>query len=73
MEEATTPDRNAMQGIVSLIPNDGEDFNALCARLASYNAERFEAVALRFFTGEETIITIYAADKFRQSAPDPDL
>ena len=72
MDEITGIDKNVIQGIVSVIPGENDDFNTLCSRLANYNSERFEAVALRFFTGEETIITIYAADRFRESAPDPD-
>ncbi|MEO6549553.1 MAG: hypothetical protein ABIN94_16245 [Ferruginibacter sp.] len=34
--------------------------------IPEYNRDRFEALAVRVFVGEETIITIYAVDKTRQ-------
>ena len=34
--------------------------------LPEYNRDRFEALAIRLYVGEETIITIYAVDKTRQ-------
>ena len=45
-----------------------EDF---CAEhIPDYNQERFEPVAIRFFVGKETIITVYAIDKVRQKDSD---
>lgn len=61
--EDSSEQKNAMTGVVSVTFRDSDDFNALCCRLAGYNSERFRAVALRFYAGEETIITIYAQDK----------
>lgn len=38
-----------------------------CAEhIATYNRERFEAIAVRLFEGNETVITIYALDKMKQ-------
>ncbi|MBA2422561.1 MAG: hypothetical protein H0V61_04985 [Chitinophagales bacterium] len=62
--------KDVMAGFVSVTFKENDDFNIFCARVAGYNAERFEAVALRFFTGEETIITIYARDKSRKTTSD---
>ncbi len=70
MENTSLKQKNVMPGFVSVTFKENDDFNTLCARLAGYNAERFEAVALRFFSGEETIITIYASDRTRQSTSD---
>ena len=33
--------------------------------LPDYNPDRFEVMALRFFYGKETMITLYAVDKHR--------
>lgn len=41
-----------------------EDF---CVKhVPTYDPDRFEAIALRLFSGSETIVTIYALDKSRQ-------
>ena len=53
-------------GAFSILLNEGDSLNDLGARLAGYNKERFEAVALRFYSGEETVVTIYAHDKFHR-------
>ena len=45
-----------------------EDF--CIEHLPEYNQQRFEAVAIRFFVGKETIITVYAIDKVRQKDSD---
>jgi hypothetical protein len=34
--------------------------------IPNYDADRFEAIAIRLFSGKEVIITLYALDKFRQ-------
>lgn len=34
--------------------------------IPNYDPDRFEAIALRFFSGKETIVTVYALDKYRQ-------
>ena len=57
-----------MTGFVSVNFKESEDLNTVCARMAGYNAERFEAVALRFYSGDETIITIFAKDKLKEGA-----
>lgn len=41
-----------------------EDF---CSQyIPDYNRDRFEALAIRLFVGDETLITVYALDKIRQ-------
>jgi|SRR6186713_2494035 len=61
MQENKT--NNVLTGFVSVTFRENDNLNSLCSRLAGYNADRFEAVALRFFTGDETVVTIYAHDK----------
>lgn len=34
--------------------------------LPTYNKERYKAIAVRLFEGNETVITIYALDKMKQ-------
>ena len=61
-------DFQVMTGFVSVNFKESEDLNTVCSRMAGYNAERFEAVALRFYSGDETIITIFAKDKLKEGA-----
>lgn len=65
--ENTWNKNEVMPGSLSVTFRETDDFNSLCCRLAGYNGERFEAVALRFFSGEETVITIYARDKMKNA------
>jgi hypothetical protein len=70
MDDASM-ENNVLTGFLSVTFKPGDEFNTFCSRLAGYNVERFEAVALRFFSGEETIITIFAADKMKMgTSPD---
>jgi hypothetical protein len=48
----------------NIVFKEGDTLNSVCARLAQYDTERFEAVALRFYSGDETFITVFAHDKF---------
>lgn len=53
-------------GITVNMANDQtlEDF---CAEyIPGYNRDRFDALAIRVFAGNETVITIFAVDKIRQ-------
>jgi len=46
---------------------NGQTLDDLCAHyIPDYNRDRFEALAIRVFVGDETVITIYAVDKPRQ-------
>lgn len=50
-------------GVVTINLRNGQNFNAFASGLAGYNAERFEAVALRVFIEHKPIVTIYALDR----------
>ena len=52
-----------LAGTVLVNLNDNIGFNASCAEIAGYNLERFQAVAIRVYLGEESIVTVYAKDK----------
>jgi len=44
-----------------------KDFNLLGSRLANYNPDRFDAVALKVFIKEgKPIVTLFALDKYKQ-------
>ena len=59
--------REEMKGIISASLANSLTLDDYCAEhIADYNRDRFEAFAIRVFTGNETIITIYALDKLRQ-------
>lgn len=47
---------------VSLYKNQSID-NFCKEYIPEYHTDRFEAIAIRLYTGKETIITIYALDK----------
>lgn len=55
-------------GAFNMIFKEGDTFNSVCARMAGYSTERFEAVALRFYSGDETVITVFAHDKFHRNS-----
>jgi hypothetical protein len=44
-----------------------EDFTLFASRLANFNTERFEAVALKVYVQKgDLVVTLYALDKFKQ-------
>ena len=46
---------------------NGQTLDDFCVEhIHEYNRDRFEALAVRVFVGDETVITIYAVDKLRQ-------
>ena len=67
MENKASVQQNIIPGMISIAFKEGDDLNSLCARLTGYNTERFSAVALRMYTGEETIVTVYAVDKLKKA------
>lgn len=59
--------KEEIKGIISASMANGQTLDDFCAEhIADYNRDRFEALAIRLFVGNETIITIYALDKIRQ-------
>ena len=58
-----------LTGFASVDLND-KDFNLLGSRLANYNPDRFDAVALKVFVKRgELIVTLFALDKYKQEGP----
>jgi hypothetical protein len=56
-----------LKGSITVHMANGQTLEDFCAEyIPGYNRDRFEALAIRVFTGNETVITIYAADKIRQ-------
>jgi hypothetical protein len=59
---------NNYKGKISVTFNQ-EDIRKICTRyIPDFKEERFEIIALRFFSGKENILTIYAVDKFSESS-----
>ncbi|MFT3682103.1 MAG: hypothetical protein QM791_17640 [Ferruginibacter sp.] len=56
-----------IKGPLSVKLANGLSLDDLCAEyIPGYNRDRFEAIALRVFSGNETVVTVYALDKIRQ-------
>lgn len=56
-----------MGGKISVKFNDNHSLIALCETMfAGFNADQHEPIALRLYAGEESFLTLYALDKFRQ-------
>jgi hypothetical protein len=53
-------------GVVSINLKEGEDLNLIASRIAIYDPERFEAVALRVYIQQQPVVTLYAMDKQMQ-------
>ena len=59
--------KEEMKGIISATMANSLTLDDFCLEhIADYNRDRFEALAIRLFVGNETIITVYALDKVRQ-------
>ncbi len=55
-----------MKGTISATLANNQSLDDFYAEhIADYNRHRFEAFAIRVFSGNETIFTIYALDKLR--------
>lgn len=58
---------NNLSGIAAITFANDITLDDFCSEhIPSYNKERFRAIAVRLFEGNETIITIYALDKMKQ-------
>ena len=65
--ESDTKIKDDLGGPVSIKFKPGSSFNDYCAKhIENYNPDRFEALAIRFFYGNEIAITLFAIDKERQ-------
>jgi hypothetical protein len=53
-----------MGGAMSIRFTPGSSFNDYCrSHIPNYDAERLQVLAIRFYYGRETIVTLYAMDK----------
>jgi hypothetical protein len=67
MDSNTQAVTEQLKGIISVNIANNQTLDEFCVEhIPEYNRDRFEALAIRLFLGEETIITIYAIDKQRQ-------
>ncbi len=67
MEHELNFTREAIAGEMSVKLANNQTLDDFCMHhIADYNRDRFEALAIRVYVGEETIITVYAVDKTRQ-------
>jgi hypothetical protein len=66
---------HGISGGIAVKLRNNTSLDDLCKKyIVNYDPDRFEAIAIRFFSGKEVIVTIYALDKFRQEGTtyDPD-
>ena len=64
---SNTKIKDDLGGNISVKLKDRNSFNDYCAKhIENYNPDRFEALAIRFFYGKESAITLFAIDKERQ-------
>ncbi|MEP7142901.1 MAG: hypothetical protein ABI707_08525 [Ferruginibacter sp.] len=67
MEQELKFIQEGVSGNISLKMANGQNLDDFCAdHIYEYNRDRFEALAIRVFVGDETVITVYAVDKARQ-------
>lgn len=65
--EETIIKEEQLKGLLSVKFPTGKTFNDFCEKyFNNYDPKQFDAIAIRFFYGNETIVTLYALDKFRQ-------
>ena len=67
MEKDTHIQHGDISGNIAVKFANGQTLDDFCVQhIADYNRDRFEAIALRIFLGNETVLTVYAVDKKRQ-------
>ncbi len=56
-----------LTGEISITLNSDTNLDDIFSKyIHDYNRDRFEAIAIRVFSGKENIVTLYALDKIRQ-------
>jgi len=67
MEHTLVNNHGNISGSIAIKLANGQTLDDFCAEhIENYNRDRFEAIAIRLFVGNETVITIYALDKLKQ-------
>ena len=58
--------KDDLGGVISIKFKPGSSIEEYCKNnIENYNPDRFEVLAIRFYYGKETAITLYAIDKDR--------
>ena len=71
--EIEKPVKNDLEGFISVKFRDSRTFDEFCARyISNFEVNRFEPLAIRFFLGKESIVTIYAVDKSKAAGGETD-
>ncbi|MFL5764072.1 MAG: hypothetical protein ACJ77K_09035 [Bacteroidia bacterium] len=61
-------------GTITVELQPGKSLEEFCERsFDNYDRDRFEAIAIRFYFGIETVMTLYALDKSRQEGNNYDI
>ena len=64
--DSTSEIKDDLGGAMSVKFKTGSAFDEYCQKnIDNYNPDRFEILAIRFYYGKETFITLYAIDKDR--------
>lgn len=59
--------KDDLAGPVSIKLKNKESLNSFCSvHIPNYNPDRFEAMAIRVYSGKEKSVTVFAIDKNRQ-------
>lgn len=67
MEDEINFNHEDLAGKLSVKLANDQTLDDFCSQhIAEYNRDRFEALAIRIYVGDETVITVYAMDKTRQ-------
>ena len=67
MEQRLNYTHEDLTGEMSVKFANDQTLDDFCARyIPEYNRDRFDALAIRLYVGEETVITVFAVDKTRQ-------
>lgn len=67
MDQELNFNHEDLKGEISVKLANDQTLDDFCVQhIVEYNRDRFEALAIRAWVGEETVITVYAVDKQRQ-------
>lgn len=67
MDQELNFNHESLSGELSVKLANDQTLDDFCVQhIIDYNPDRFEALAIRVYVGDETVITVYAVDKTRQ-------
>jgi hypothetical protein len=67
MQPQFNTEHSDLSGSAAVIFANGITLDDFCAQhFANYTKERYRAIAVRLFEGNETVVTVYAVDKMHQ-------